>query len=117
MSALETCQWHGVCRVDDIPARGARVLRRAGTDDIAVFRTGDGAVHAVIDRCPHKGGPLSAGLVHGSAVTCPLHGWVIDLESGRAQEPDEGCVPTVPVKVDDGMVYLGLETPGLETAD
>jgi nitrite reductase (NADH) small subunit len=112
MIRLDTCQWLAVCKVEDIPAQGARVVRRAGVDDIAVFRTRDDAVFAVIDRCPHKGGPLSAGLVHGHAVTCPLHGWVIRLEDGNAQAPDEGCALTVPCKVDAGQVYLGLETQG-----
>jgi nitrite reductase (NADH) small subunit len=109
MSDIETCQWHGVCQVSDIPVLGARVVRRAGADDIAVFRNREDRIFAVIDRCPHKGGPLSAGLMHGSSVTCPLHNWVIDLDSGNAQAPDEGCARTVPAKVTDGMVYLGLD--------
>ena len=91
----------------DIPSKGSRVVRRPG-GDIAVFRTGDDRVFALFDRCPHKGGPLSQGIVHGGSVTCPLHSWVISLESGRAQGPDEGCVPSLPVEVRDGQVWLSL---------
>ncbi|OZI18114.1 nitrite reductase small subunit NirD [Bordetella genomosp. 7] len=106
MQPAETCQWRSICHIEEIPVQGARVLRREGQDDIAVFRTSDNEVFAVIDRCPHKGGPLSAGLVHGRSVSCPLHGWVLDLATGSAQAPDEGCVQTVPIKVDGAAVYL-----------
>ncbi|CAM3853298.1 nitrite reductase small subunit NirD [Bordetella flabilis] len=102
----------GVCRVEDIPPLGTRVVRRAGAEDIALFRCRDDRIFAVIDRCPHKGGPLSAGLVHGHAVTCPLHGWTIELDSGQAQAPDVGCVQTIPVRVEDGIVHLAMEAQG-----
>ena len=108
MSQTTASQWQAVCRIDDIPVRGARVVQRAGQDDIAVFRTTDDEVFAVVDRCPHKGGPLSAGLVHGKSVACPLHNWVIQLDSGQAQAPDEGCARKVPVRMDGGTIYLGL---------
>lgn len=108
-SAPTLHQWQAVCAVDDIPARGARVIHRAGEDDIAVFRTGDDTIFAIVDRCPHKGGPLSAGLIHGHAVTCPLHSWVIHLDTGNAREPDEGCALTVPTKIEDATVYLALK--------
>ncbi len=104
-----TCQWRRVCTLDDIPVQGARVVQRAGQDDVAVFRTTNDEIFAVVDRCPHKGGPLSAGLVHGKSVACPLHNWVIQLDDGQAQAPDKGCALTVPVKVDGGAVYLGLD--------
>ena len=107
---MKVCEkWTPVCAVNDIPARGARVVRRTGHDDIAVFRSGEGRVYAITDRCPHKGGPLSAGLVHGASVTCPLHGMVIDLASGQVQAPDEGCVNTIAVKIDNDQVCLNLE--------
>ncbi|WP_073103113.1 nitrite reductase small subunit NirD [Pollutimonas bauzanensis] len=105
-------EWTAICRVEDIPKLGSRVLRQAGADDIAVFRASDDHIFAVVDRCPHKGGPLSAGLVHGHAVTCPLHGWNINLESGQAQAPDEGCAHKVAVKVEAGQVYLNLSAQG-----
>jgi nitrite reductase (NADH) small subunit len=109
MTELDICAWHGVCRVDDIPVQGARVVQRTGAEDIALFRNRDDRVFAVVDRCPHKGGPLSAGLVHGNSVSCPLHNWVIDLDSGQAQAPDQGCVKTVALKVSEGMVFLALD--------
>jgi nitrite reductase (NADH) small subunit len=111
--------WTPVCGVEDIPRAGARVVKRGGADDIAVFRAWDDHVFALLDRCPHKGGPLSAGLVHGHAVTCPLHGWTIDLADGRAQAPDEGCSHRVAARVEDGTVYLDLagRAPAHETGN
>lgn len=105
-------EWIPICRIEDIPKLGSRVLQQAGVDNIAVFRASDDHIFAVVDRCPHKGGPLSAGLVHGHAVTCPLHGWNISLESGQAQAPDEGCARKVAVKVEAGKVYLSLAAQG-----
>ena len=99
--------WIDVGAAPDIPRRGARLLP-SPIGDIAVFRTGDGDVYALKDACPHKGGPLSQGIVHGAAVTCPLHNWVISLETGKAIGADEGAVKTIPVKVDAGRISLGL---------
>jgi nitrite reductase (NADH) small subunit len=97
--------WISIGSITDIPRRGARCI---DTPDgkVAVFRTGDDRVFAIDDHCPHKGGPLSQGIVHGASVTCPLHNWVISLESGKAQGADEGCVRTIAVKVEDGMLYI-----------
>jgi len=100
--------WVTVGSLDDIPRQGARVVATA-RGDVALFRTLDDAVFAVDDRCPHKGGPLSQGIVHGHAVTCPLHSWVIDLESGEAAAPDRGCVHRLPVRVEGGRVLLRLD--------
>ena len=100
--------WTQIARLDDIPRLGARVLR-TDTLDIAVFRTADDQVYALRDACPHRGGPLSQGIVHGGTVTCPLHNWKIDLASGEAQGPDEGCAHHFPVKVEDGVVYLAVD--------
>ena len=100
--------WVAVGRLADIPRQGARVVAtEAG--DVALFRTLEDEVFALDDRCPHKGGPLSQGLVHGRSVTCPLHSWVIDLASGEAQAPDRGCVRRIPARVAaDGTVLLDL---------
>ena len=100
--------WYKVATLEDIPAPGSRVVKtREG--DIALFRTTDGEVFALRDRCPHKGGPLSQGMVSGGKVTCPLHSWNICLEDGQAVAPDIGCAPPFPVKVEHGVVYLALE--------
>ena len=100
--------WVEVCKVEDIPALGARVLERDDGDNIALFRTASGNVFALRDRCPHKGGPLSQGIVAGETVTCPLHSWNLSLESGEARAPDVGCVATYPVRVENGAVWLSL---------
>jgi nitrite reductase (NADH) small subunit len=99
--------WIEIGGLDDIPRLGARVVRRNGTN-IAVFRTEDDEVFALEDRCPHRGGPLSQGLVHGCRVTCPLHNLVLDLKTGTAVAPDEGATRTIPVKLEEGRIFLGL---------
>ena len=94
-----------VCRLDDIPRLGARRYVH-GDRTIAIFRTATDGVFALNDECPHKGGPLSQGIVFGESVACPLHNWCIDLKSGSAAAPDEGCVERFPVAVVDGLVEL-----------
>jgi nitrite reductase (NADH) small subunit len=100
-------QWTEIISLDEIPQLGSRVLR-TDTMDIALFRTATDQVFALKDSCPHKGGPLSQGIVHGTTVTCPLHNWKIDLNSGEALGPDEGCTNRFQVKVEDGKVYVAL---------
>ncbi|MFO1318713.1 MAG: nitrite reductase small subunit NirD [Burkholderiales bacterium] len=101
--------WKRVCALDDIPVLGSRVVRTRNHGDVALFRTADGEVFALHDRCPHKGGPLSQGIVHGRTVTCPLHAWKVQLDDGRAVEPDVGCTATFAVTVDaDGGVLLSV---------
>lgn len=97
--------WIKIGTLDDIPRRGARCVATP-RGRIAVFRTGDDQVFAIDDHCPHKGGPLSQGIVHGTSVTCPLHNWVISLETGRAQGADEGAVRSIAVKVDGGAIFI-----------
>ena len=101
--------WVRICRLDDIPVLGARVLERADQDNIALFRTATDQVYAVLDRCPHKGGPLSQGIVAGETVTCPLHSWNIALATGEACAPDVGCVRRYPARVEAGYVWLSLD--------
>jgi len=99
--------WVRVSTVEAIPVLGARVVKsRHG--DIAVFRNAENEVFALLDKCPHKGGPLSQGIVFGRHVTCPLHNWNIGLEDGKALAPDEGCARRFDAKVEDGVVYLSL---------
>jgi nitrite reductase (NADH) small subunit len=98
--------WTLICRVDDIPVLGSRRVTRAQGLDVAVFRNDAGGVFALLDRCPHKGGPLSQGIVFGTSVACPLHNWTIGLCTGQAAAPDEGCTPKFAVKVEDGQVFL-----------
>lgn len=99
--------WTDIGSPDDIPVRGARVVRTS-FGDVAVFRTADDELLAIEDRCPHKGGPLSQGIVHGRQVTCPLHNWVIDLMTGGVVGPDEGCVTKIPLRLTGGRIQLDL---------
>jgi nitrite reductase (NADH) small subunit len=75
-----------VCSLEDVPIAGARVIERPQHPDgnVALFRTAENRVFAVLDRCPHKGGPLSQGIVYGDRVACPLHNWSIELGNGAA---------------------------------
>lgn len=100
-------EWVRIGQLEDIPKLGSRVVRRAD-GNIAVFRTADDSVFALLDRCPHKGGPLSQGIVHGSQVSCPLHEWKIRLHSGEAVAPDEGCTTAFAVRVEADGVWLRL---------
>lgn len=97
--------WLDIGALGDIPREGARVVKTA-QGCVAIFRTADDQVFALDDRCPHKGGPLSEGIVHGQAVTCPLHAWVFSLETGQAQGADAGSVPTYPVRIEMGRILL-----------
>lgn len=101
--------WIAIGTIDDIPLRGARCVKTS-QGKIGVFRTADNEVFAIEDHCPHKGGPLTQGIVHGKAVTCPLHNWVISLETGRALGADEGEVKTIPVRNIDGHLSIMLES-------
>ncbi|MCW5637137.1 MAG: nitrite reductase small subunit NirD [Rubrivivax sp.] len=101
--------WVAICRLEDIPVLGARRVERERGMPVALFRTADDKVFALLDRCPHKGGPLSQGIVAGDGVACPLHGWVIGFADGAARAPDEGRTPTFDCRVDEGVVMLDRE--------
>ena len=100
-------EWMRVCAVEEIPVLGARVIR-TGQEDISIFRNEADEVFALHDKCPHRGGPLSQGIVHGRSVTCPLHNWKIDLTNGEAIAPDVGCARAFQVKVVDGAVLVAM---------
>ena len=99
--------WHRVTTLEEIPPLGSRVVHTQ-QGNIAIFRAADGKVFALHDRCPHKGGPLSQGIVSGKKVTCPLHGWNIGLEDGNAVAPDKGCAKKINILVQDGYVFIKL---------
>ncbi|MCS6811842.1 MAG: nitrite reductase small subunit NirD [Tepidimonas sp.] len=106
MSTPHSAPWVRICAVDDIPPLGARRVARPHGMDVALFRTADDRIFALLDRCPHKGGPLSEGMVFDHRVACPLHNWTIGLVDGQAAAPDEGCTPVFDVRVIDGEVWL-----------
>jgi nitrite reductase (NADH) small subunit len=104
---IHSPDWFDIGPLEQIPQRGARVVRTPRRD-IALFRTAGDEIFALENRCPHRGGPLSEGIVHGRKVACPLHNWVIDLEHGEATGADHGCVRRFPVKVEKGRIYLEM---------
>ena len=110
-SAVNKEEWIEVGTLEEIPRLGSRVVSGPG-GDIALFRTGDDRVFALLNRCPHKGGPLSEGIVYGHAVACPLHNWSIGLDSGEAVAPDQGCVPRYPVRIEGERVLLSVQPEG-----
>jgi nitrite reductase (NADH) small subunit len=101
--------WKAICHVTDIPMLGARRVARSGGCDVAIFRGAQDQVFALLDRCPHKGGPLSQGIVFGESVACPLHNWTIGLHDGCAKAPDVGCTTKFSVKVENGTVHLDVD--------
>ena len=116
---MKVNEWTVICRVEDIPVLGSRRVARPKGLDVAVFRNSEDQVFALLDRCPHKGGPLSQGIVFGSSVACPLHNWTISLADGCAQGADEGCTPKFACRVDAGQVMLDsseLATMALDLA-
>jgi nitrite reductase (NADH) small subunit len=116
---MTTPAWKLICQVEDIPVLGARRIQRPQGMDVALFRTEANEVFALLDRCPHKGGPLSQGIVFGTSVACPLHNWTIGLATGQAAAPDEGSTPRFAVKLEGEAVYLSateLATLALDLA-
>ena len=111
MSIAESIEseWINVGSISEIPKLGARVIRTE-EGDIAIFRTAEDKIFALRDKCPHKGGPLSQGIVHGDRVACPLHDWKISLESGVAVAPDEGCAARFPIRLEGETIFLSLQS-------
>lgn len=99
--------WMDIGALEEVPVLGARLVKtQAGC--VAIFRTELNEVFAIDNTCPHKGGPLADGIVHGRAVTCPLHNYVISLETGEAQGADEGSVNTYAARVENGRILLDV---------
>jgi len=103
-------EWIDIGPVTQISPGHARTMPVQGGEEIAIFHTWEGQFYALVNKCPHKHGPLSQGIVHGNVVTCPLHSWNISLKTGEAQGDDKGCVPTIPLRVDAGRIYLLRDT-------
>lgn len=107
--------WIDIGHIDDIPLRGARIVKTP-VGCVALFRTDENEVFAASDTCPHKGGPLSDGIVHGRSITCPLHNWVFSLETGEAQGADEGQIATYPLMLEAGRILIDGESVGKRSA-
>ena len=106
---IDMTDWKAICTVTDIPVLGARRVERKAGSAVAIFRNTEDKVFALLDRCPHKGGPLSQGIVFGESVACPLHNWTIGLADGCAKAPDAGCTQRFAVKLDGEQVLLDAE--------
>ena len=107
--------WIDIGHIDEVPLRGARLIK-THIGCIAVFRTAEAEIYAASNSCPHKGGPLSEGIVHGQSVTCPLHNWVFDLNTGEAQGADDGRITTYPVRLEEGRILLDDTTVARRSA-
>ena len=107
--------WIDIGAMADIPPRGSRLVSTP-TGDIALFKTAAGRIFALWDKCPHKGGPLSQGIVHGDSVTCPLHNWIIGLETGEVKGPDQGCARRVEIRLEAGRILLPADALALQAA-
>lgn|SRR5215217_4871645 len=107
--------WIDIGDLNDVPRRGARCIKTP-LGKIAVFRTAEDQVFAIDDQCPHKGGPLSQGIVHGAQVTCPLHNWVFSLETGVAQGADDGAVRTYPLRLHNSRILIDADSFAAATA-
>ena len=107
MNAL-TQSWIDIGALADIPVRGARCVHYNDLT-IAIFRTVDDQVYALEDKCPHRNGPLSQGIVHDGCVTCPLHNWIISLETGEATGADKGRTTVYPVRLEGDRLLLSVD--------
>ena len=99
--------WIEVGSLNDIPNQGARVVRTDAAN-IAVWRTASDEIFAVKDECPNKKGQLSQCIVFSTKVACPLHNLMINLDSGSAVAPDEGCAATYPIKMEGETIFLSV---------
>lgn len=106
MNACAKPDWVDICATSSIEPGMAGTVPVEGADEIAIFHTIGGDFYALVNKCPHKHGPLSQGIVHGDSVSCPLHNWKISLKSGEALGDDEGCTPTIPLKVEGARILL-----------
>jgi nitrite reductase (NADH) small subunit len=94
-------------RLDKIaPGQGFCFI--VGGEEVAVFRQRDGRVFATQNRCPHKNGPLSDGVIGSGKVICPLHAKKFDLATGNGPEPQH-CLKTYPIDIIEGEMHLQLE--------
>lgn len=106
---MAAANWKNIGAISNIPIRGSRHLCLTFVGrPAAVFRTSENEIFALVDECPHKRGPLSEGIISGKTVTCPLHNWVIGLQDGKAELPDEGAVHALLIRLIDGNIYIDV---------
>jgi nitrite reductase/ring-hydroxylating ferredoxin subunit len=104
------------------PAAGAIDFHDAGPADLApgtaravelagqpvLVANVNGAVHAIRNKCSHAESPLAGGRIRNGFVSCPLHGARFELASGKCLGNAYQPVPSYPVKVEDGRIFVGL---------
>lgn len=95
-----------VGQLETLKNDGAKVVKR-GKHGIAVFLH-EGKLHAVDNRCPHMGFPLHMGSLCDGILTCHWHHARFDVKSGGTLDPWADDVPTYPVEVKDGEVWVKL---------
>ena len=84
--------------------RGRAVVQVAG-NPVALVRV-DGAVYAIGDTCPHRGGSLGQGDLSGHHLYCPQHAWCFDVRSGKGFFPRDARVATHRVEERDGQIFV-----------
>lgn len=101
--------WHPVIPVKDIPAGTTKPLRIMG-EDFTLYRGESGEVHAVANRCAHRGTQLSTGWVEGECIRCLYHGWKYDAAGQCVEQPDEDSKFAHRIKIRSypARTYLGL---------
>lgn len=107
-------QWTAALPLAELPPGSSKVLR-FGRERVALFHTVEGGLHAVDERCPHEGYPLSGGPVKDQVLTCPWHNFKFDLRDGHCLIGDEG-VRRFPSRVVDGVVEIDLAPPADQRA-
>lgn len=108
MSIVDSLKKIEVASIADLSVGIGKKIIIAG-EEIALFKQKDGTVNAIKNSCPHKGGPLSEGIVSGEHIFCPLHDWKINLNDGKVQEPDTGCVETYKVEIVNEKIYIYVD--------
>ena len=95
-----------VAKVSEIPAGSGKVVEVEGKP-IALFNC-EGTFYAMDNTCKHRGGPLGEGLLSGSTVTCPWHGWEYDVTSGACSMDPSLSLQTFPVKVEGNDILVSV---------
>ncbi len=101
-------EWVAACQVDDIDPEDVVPFQHHGVD-YAIYRSTDGHFFATAGRCTHEAALLCEGLVMGEVVECPKHNGRFNYKTGKAlRRPAITNLPTYPVKVEAGTVYIEI---------
>ena len=92
--------------LDEIPSGSAKEVEFEGRI-YALYNT-DGVISAIDGICPHQGGPLAEGMVEGTTVTCPWHGWQFDVRSGKTPLGPKITQTVYEVKIENDDVLVSV---------